>query len=111
MTEPFDLTGKVALVTGANTGIGQAIALALAAAGADVALAGRSPADETAEQVRALGREAALIEADLSLGGAGAGRGRSDASHGSAGSTSSSTMPASSAAPTRSTSARRIGTR
>ena len=66
MTNPFDLSGKVALVTGANTGIGQAIALALAEAGADVALAGRSPADETAEQVRALGRRAALIEADLS---------------------------------------------
>jgi len=63
---PFDLTGKAALVTGANTGIGRAIALALAEAGADVALAGRSPADETAERIRALGREAALIEADLS---------------------------------------------
>jgi len=66
MINPFDLTGKVALVTGANTGIGQAIALALAAAGADLALAGRSAAEETAAQIRALGREAALIEADLS---------------------------------------------
>jgi 2-deoxy-D-gluconate 3-dehydrogenase len=65
MTNPFDLTGKIALVTGANTGIGRAIAVALAQAGADVALAGRSSADETAEQVRALGRRAALIEADL----------------------------------------------
>jgi len=65
MTSPFDLTGKTAIVTGANTGIGQAIALALAAAGADVALAGRSRADETAAQVRALGRRTALIEADL----------------------------------------------
>jgi len=61
----FDLTGKVAIVTGANTGIGQAIAVALARAGADVALAGRSPADETAGQVRALGRKAAIIQADL----------------------------------------------
>ena len=66
MTNPFDLTGKVALVTGANTGIGQAIALALARAGADVALAGRSRAEETAEQVRGLGRRVALIDADLS---------------------------------------------
>ena len=65
MTNPFDLSGTAAIVTGANTGIGQAVALALAAAGADVALAGRSRADETAEQVRALGRRAVLIEADL----------------------------------------------
>jgi 2-dehydro-3-deoxy-D-gluconate 5-dehydrogenase len=66
MTHPFDLSGKVAIVTGANTGIGQAIALALAEAGADVALVGRSRADETGERVRSLGCRAALIEADLS---------------------------------------------
>ena len=41
---PFDLSGKVALVTGANTGIGQGLAIALANAGADVALIGRTPA-------------------------------------------------------------------
>ncbi|MDG5489701.1 2-dehydro-3-deoxy-D-gluconate 5-dehydrogenase KduD [Sphingomonas sp. BGYR3] len=66
MTHPFDLTGRVAAITGANTGIGQGIALALAAAGADVALIGRTPATETAEQVTALGRRAAIISADLS---------------------------------------------
>jgi 2-dehydro-3-deoxy-D-gluconate 5-dehydrogenase len=62
----FDLSGKVAVVTGANTGIGQSLAVALARAGADVALVGRSAADATAEQVRALGRKAAIIGADLS---------------------------------------------
>ncbi len=66
MTNPFDLSGKAALVTGANTGIGQGIAVALAAAGADVALAGRTPAEETADKIEALGRKAALIAADLS---------------------------------------------
>ena len=65
MNGAFDLSGKAAIVTGANTGIGQAIALALAEAGADVALAGRSPADETAEQIRALGRGAVPIAADF----------------------------------------------
>ncbi|MCG3268311.1 2-dehydro-3-deoxy-D-gluconate 5-dehydrogenase KduD [Yoonia sp. I 8.24] len=48
---PFDLTGKRALVTGANTGIGQAIAIALGNAGAKVICAGRSGMDETLAQV------------------------------------------------------------
>lgn len=47
MTDPFRLDGKRALVTGANTGIGQAIALGLARAGATVVAAGRSSLDET----------------------------------------------------------------
>lgn len=62
----FDLTGKVAIVTGANTGIGQGIAVALAKAGADIALVGRTDADETAKKIRAVGRKAELIRADLS---------------------------------------------
>ncbi|WP_088184858.1 2-dehydro-3-deoxy-D-gluconate 5-dehydrogenase KduD [Sphingobium sp. Z007] len=66
MTNPFDLAGKVAIVTGANTGIGQAIALALAAAGADIAAVGRTPAEETVAQIRALGRRAEFVSADLS---------------------------------------------
>jgi 2-deoxy-D-gluconate 3-dehydrogenase len=66
MAHPFDLTGKVAVVTGANTGIGQGIALALAAAGADIAAVGRTPAEDTAAQVRALGRRAEIVHADLS---------------------------------------------
>jgi 2-deoxy-D-gluconate 3-dehydrogenase len=66
MTNPFDLSGKVAVITGANTGIGQAIALALAEAGADIAAVGRTPAQETAEKARALGRRAEIVSADLS---------------------------------------------
>ncbi len=66
MTNPFDLTGKVAVVTGANTGIGQAIAIALAEAGADVACVGRTPAEDTVAKIRALGRKAEIVSADLS---------------------------------------------
>jgi len=52
---PFDLSGKVALVTGANTGLGQAMALALAQAGANIVLIGRSAPVETLEQLAKLG--------------------------------------------------------
>jgi NAD(P)-dependent dehydrogenase (short-subunit alcohol dehydrogenase family) len=63
----FDLSGKKALVTGASKGIGRAIALAYAEAGADVALVSRS-ADtlaEVAKEVEALGRQAVVLPADL----------------------------------------------
>ena len=66
MNHLFDLSGRVAIVTGANTGIGQAIALAMAEAGADIAAVGRTPAEDTVARVRALGRRASIIPADLS---------------------------------------------
>lgn len=62
----FDLTGKTAVVTGAGRGLGEAIALGLARAGADVALVtNRTPADKTADAVHALGRKAITIQADI----------------------------------------------
>ncbi len=67
----FDLTGKTALVTGGSRGLGRAIALALAAHGADVAVNYRGnadAADEVAEQVRGLGRRAVTIQGDTSGG-------------------------------------------
>jgi 2-deoxy-D-gluconate 3-dehydrogenase len=63
----FDLTGKTAFVTGASRGIGRVIAVALADAGADVALVARS-ADglaDTAEAVEAVGRKAIVIPTDV----------------------------------------------
>lgn len=62
----FNLEGKTALVTGANTGLGQAMAVALAAAGANVALVGRSAPTETEALIKGLGRESAVVMADLS---------------------------------------------
>lgn len=54
----FDLTGQVALVTGATKNIGHALALGLANAGADIVVVGRtvSECESTAEEIRAMGR-------------------------------------------------------
>ncbi len=64
----FDLSGRRALVTGAGRGIGRAIAVGLARAGADVAVAGRTvPAlEETAAEIAGHGRRAAAITLDVS---------------------------------------------
>jgi 3-oxoacyl-[acyl-carrier protein] reductase len=63
-----DLAGRTAVVTGSSSGIGRAIAIELAAAGAAVVVHGRSNvagANETAEGVRKLGRESTVLLADL----------------------------------------------
>jgi len=62
----FDLSGKVALVTGASGGLGQAMAIGLAEAGADVIAVSFSKSIETVKQIEALGRKAQFIAIDLS---------------------------------------------
>ena len=65
---PFDLSGRVALVTGAGVGIGRAIALGLAGAGAVVGVHYRSSRDEaeaTAAEIEAVGGRAVLLAGDL----------------------------------------------
>lgn len=69
----FDLTGKVALVTGVSRGLGQAMAVALAQAGADIVGVGLRGLGETGAKVEALGRRAYEIRADLSQSDAAAG--------------------------------------
>ncbi|MFO7309433.1 MAG: 2-dehydro-3-deoxy-D-gluconate 5-dehydrogenase KduD [Pseudomonadota bacterium] len=64
-TRLFDLSGKVALVTGARTGLGKALAEALASAGADIVGLGSRPMPETAGAVTALGRRFREIVCDL----------------------------------------------
>ena len=64
--EMFSLAGKVAVVTGGSKGLGKAIALGLADAGADVAVASRTQAelDKVAEQIRTAGRRALAVATD-----------------------------------------------
>jgi 2-deoxy-D-gluconate 3-dehydrogenase len=62
----FDLSGNTALVTGSSGGLGAAIAIALAEAGADVICHGNSrPANDTCRRIQELGRRATAIQADL----------------------------------------------
>ena len=63
---PFDLSGKVALVTGARTGLGQAMAVALAEAGADIVGLGSRPMTETKQKIARLGRRFEELHCDLS---------------------------------------------
>ena len=63
----FGLDGKRALVTGASRGLGRSMALALAEAGADIIITGRTQQtlDETAGEIRALGRQVWTVKADM----------------------------------------------
>src|SRR6478672_6440747 len=69
MSEPnlFDLTGKVAIVTGGGRGLGKAIALGLAGAGADVVVASRKidNCEEAAREIEAMGRRALAVACHL----------------------------------------------
>ncbi|AUV43274.1 MULTISPECIES: 2-dehydro-3-deoxy-D-gluconate 5-dehydrogenase KduD [Citrobacter] len=64
--EAFRLEGKVAIVTGCDTGLGQGMAVALAEAGCDVVGVNRKIPHETAEKINAFGRRFMAIQADLS---------------------------------------------
>jgi len=63
--DAFKLTGKVALVTGCDTGLGQGMATGLAEAGCDIVGVNRKIPHETARRVEALGRRFHAIQADL----------------------------------------------
>src|SRR6478752_3852221 len=67
MSNPFDLTGKTALITGASRGLGQQFARALAKMGADLAITSRTLAslEPFANEMRALGRRVACIELNV----------------------------------------------
>ncbi len=65
MSNPFSISGRRALVTGANTGIGQAIATGLAQAGAEVICAGRRACDETVAMIAKAGGSASSVLIDF----------------------------------------------
>ncbi len=66
-TQIFDLTGRVALITGGGRGLGETFAYALAAAGADIVVSSRTAGEieQVAEAVRAMGRRAEAITCDI----------------------------------------------
>jgi len=66
MKSLFDLSGKVAIVTGAARGIGQGIAIELARAGADVVVSDIIPEEGTIKQIKALKRKAIYVKTDIS---------------------------------------------
>ncbi|MEP3350944.1 MAG: 2-dehydro-3-deoxy-D-gluconate 5-dehydrogenase KduD [Marinomonas sp.] len=66
MNNMFDLSGKVAIITGCNTGLGQGMALALAQAGADIVGVNRSVPSETAALIEKTGRRFHSVIADMS---------------------------------------------
>jgi 3-oxoacyl-[acyl-carrier protein] reductase len=70
MTNPHDLTGKVALVTGGNRGIGRAVAFALAEAGADIAINYHNrerEAEQVRSQVESYGRRCVTVPANVAV--------------------------------------------
>ncbi len=66
LDELFGLSGKVAIVTGGNKGIGRGLALGFARAGADIAILSRSEANEAMAEIEAQGRKAYHVRADVS---------------------------------------------
>ncbi|RAW06595.1 2-deoxy-D-gluconate 3-dehydrogenase [Halomonas elongata] len=65
MSQLFDLSGKTAIVTGCNTGLGQGMALGLASAGCNIVAVNRRSPEETQRQVEAMGGAFLPVEADL----------------------------------------------
>ncbi len=66
MNDLFDLTGKVAIVTGGTTGLGEGMAMGLAEAGADIMLVDITESNNTVEKIKSMGRKVHLKLTDLS---------------------------------------------
>jgi 2-deoxy-D-gluconate 3-dehydrogenase len=70
ITDDFKLVGKAAIVTGASRGLGQAMTIALAEAGADVVAADIGKSAETRDRIQAFGRRCEIVEVDVAAAGA-----------------------------------------